>query len=124
MTICSWRPLALFTAVVVLLSACSFPSSTATARSTIQLDEVTEIVVFYEAGAPPVTSAGRPWGSQCVSERYRDRLRLGRWIRIPMRLVRIQPPVPARVAEVIAQQMSQCPYIKWAEADVVRFDVS
>jgi hypothetical protein len=124
MTHRTWKPLALFAAVVVLLSACTFPSSTATARSTVQLDEVTEIVVFYEKGAPPVTSSGRPWGSQCVSERYRDRLRLGRWIRLPMRLIRIRPPVPARVAEVIALQVSQCPYIEWAEADVVRFDVS
>lgn len=84
---------------------------------------MTQLIARYELGSPTVTSTGRPWGAQCVNRMYRDNLRLGRGIGAGMRTVRIVPAVTPTVARVIALQFQQCPYIEWAEADVIRFTV-
>lgn len=85
--------------------------------------EVTQIVVRYQQGAPPAASEGRPWGSQCVSPEHQALLQIGPSIGAQMKVVSIDPPLLPLTAELIALQMQQCPYVEWAEADVVRFDV-
>lgn len=90
----------------------------------MERSEVTEIIVRYEAGAPPTTRGGEPWGSQCVSDAYRADMKIGRDIGGRMRVLRIDPPVTPTVARVMALQMSQCPYVEWAEADVLQLTLS
>ena len=84
---------------------------------------MTEVIVRYQAGAPPSTDDGDPWGSQCLTIAYRHDLRRGRDIGGRMRVVHIEPAVSPVVARAIALQMSQCPYVEWAEADVLQLVV-
>jgi len=118
----------LVTGLVLLpmASGCA-PASSSTAAiaqgELIDRIEVSQIVVRYTPGAPPSTNDGSPWGSQCVSQNYAADLERGPSIGAQMKVVMIDPPVLTVVAELIALDMQQCPYIEWAEADVVRFDV-
>ncbi len=100
-------------------------SSTSTSERTVVIDriEVSQIVVRYQQGSPPATSDNRPWGSQCVDREYQDDLDRGPLIGTRMRVVVVDPPVVPVVATSIALEMEQCPYVEWAEPDVVRFDV-
>lgn len=100
-----------------LLAACSAQSTAATTRATTERLAVDHVIVRYEMGAPPSTDGGAPWGSQCVSSIYSDRLERGRWIGAGMRVIRVNPPLPPKVARAVALQIAQCPYIEWAEAD-------
>jgi hypothetical protein len=113
-------------ALVVVASGCS-PASSSTSTSVrgelIDRIEVSQIVVRYQQGSPPATSDNRPWGSQCVAREYRDNLERGPSIGTRMKVVTVDPPVLPIVAGSIAREMEQCPYIDWAEPDVVRFDV-
>lgn len=113
--------------VCVLISAACVPASSSTDVSVrgelIDRVEVTQFVVRYQPGAPPDTFDGRPWGIQCVSTEYQADLSPGPSIGAQMKVVSIDPPVLPIVAQLIALEMQQCPYIDWAEADVVRFDV-
>lgn len=117
-----WQGFALV-GVCVLISAACVPASSSTEASArdelIDTADVTQIVVRYEQGAPPTTSEGRPWGSQCVSTAHRQKLFVDRGIGARMRVVRIQPPTSAFLARAIAAQIGQCPLIEWAEADTV-----
>lgn len=112
--------------VAVLLSACN-PGISHAANTqldpSLQRTEVSEVVVRYTDEAPAMTRNGRPWGSQCVSRAFRDRLVLGRDIGGGMRVVRLDPPVSANVGTGIASQIERCPHIEWAEADRVQFSV-
>lgn len=113
--------------VLVLATAGCSPAASSTA-STAQAElidrlEVSQIIVRYGPGAPPSTSDGAPWGVQCVSQDYKANLTRGLSIGAQMKVVMINPPVLTVVAELIALEMQQCPYIEWAEADAVRFDV-
>lgn len=123
------QAIAVLASLVLLTTGCTSSSSGAAGAAELptskrlERSEVTQVIVRYEVGAPPATSAGRPWGAQCVARNYRDSLTNGRWIGARMRVVVIDPPVTATVARVIALQMQQCPYIEWAEADVIRFTV-
>ena len=110
----------LATASMMVLSGCGAASSSAVGSPRVERSEVTEIIVRYEVGAPPTTRSGEPWGSQCLSAAYRADMRIGRDIGGRMRVLRINPPVSPTVARVMALQMSQCPYVEWAEADVLR----
>lgn len=111
---------------MLVATACT-PASSSTDTSArgelIDRVEVTQIVVRYQQGAPPVTSEGNPWGAQCVSPEYQAMLEPGPSIGAQMKVVTIDPPLLPVVAELIALEMQQCPYVMWAEADVVRFDV-
>lgn len=108
----------------VLSSGCGTSPSSAAGGSDSERGAVTEIVVRYEVGAPPATVRGKPWGSQCVSTAYRAGLKIGREIGGRMRVVHIDPPVIPTIARVMALQMSQCPYVQWAEADVLELTLS
>jgi len=125
----AWRRLPILLSLVFLLTGCTSSSSEAagatppTDGKRLERSEVTQLIARYEVGAPPATSAGRPWGAQCVARSHRDTLANGRWIGARMRVIRIDPPVTPTVARVIALQMQQCPYIEWVEADVIRFTV-
>lgn len=112
--------------LLLLATGCSpASSSTSAVAGGVSLDrvEVSQIVVRYQQGAPPATSEGLPWGTQCVSTEYQADLSPGPSIGAQMKVVSIDPPVLPIVAQLIALEMQQCPYIVWAEADVVRFDV-
>jgi len=106
-----------------LLSACGSDSASASASASdpTDLPVVEEIIVRYERGGPLETSRGLPWGAQCVSDDYRKQLTRDRALGARMHVVRIEPGVTPRVATRIARQMQQCPYIEWAEADVIVF---
>ena len=111
---------------MLFVPACSPASSSVESRAqsaVIDRVEVAQIVVGYRQGAPPVTAEGRPWGSQCVSQEHDVNLRQGPAIGADMKVVLIDPPIPPLIAQLIALEMQQCPYVEWAEADVVRFDV-
>ena len=113
--------------VLLLMATGCAPASSSTASiaqgELIDRIEVSQIVVRYRPGAPPSTNDGAPWGSQCVSQNYEADLERGPSIGAQMKVVTIDPPVRPVVAELIALEMAQCPYIEWAEADAVRFDV-
>ena len=108
-------------AVLWAISACTTDSAGAKTVDSTQRTEVNEIIVRYEKGAPMQTLGGRPWGAQCVTGKYQERLIRDRGLGARMRVVRVEPRVRARVAEMIAMQIEQCPFIEWAEADVIRF---
>lgn len=108
---------------VVFLTGCETASSSAASGPRLEKSKVTDIIVRYQTGAPPSTDNGDPWGSQCVTIAYRYDLRRGRDIGGRMRVVHIEPAVSPVVARAIALQMSQCPYVEWAEADVLQLVV-
>ena len=111
-------------AITILLAAACSPETTAAATAAkTERHTVNHLVVRYELGAPPVTDGGDPWGSQCVSGVYADRVKRGRWIGAGMRVIRLDPPTSPTVARVIATQMALCPYIEWAEPDDTRLVV-
>lgn len=107
----------------VLLHGCATASSSVVGGPRMERTTVTEIIVRYEPEAPTSSESREPWGIQCVSSAYRHNLRRGRGIGGRMRVVRIEPPVSQTVAQVIALQMSKCPYVDWAEADTVQFTI-
>ena len=109
---------------VLLVIGCQTQSSKAVEAGALTRNEVTEIIVRYELSAPPTTTSGRPWGSQCVSRPYQRRLLAGREIGGGMQVVRVEPPVSANTARAIATQIERCPHIEWAEADLVQLSVS
>lgn len=110
-------------ALSVLLTGCETASSSAVGAPRLEKSKVTEIIVRYQTGAPPLTDDGDPWGSQCVTIAYRYDLRRGRDIGGRMRVVHIEPAVSPVVARAIALQMAQCPYVEWAEAHVLQLQV-
>lgn len=117
----------LFGVGLLLATAGCAPASSSTGAvaggAAIDRVEVSQIVVRYQPGAPPATSEGHPWGVQCVSPDNQARLSLGPSIGARLKVVTVDPPVPPVLAQLMALEMEQCPYIEWAEADVVRFDV-
>jgi hypothetical protein len=81
------------------------------------------LIVRYELGAPPSRVNGEPWGAQCVvAPRDRSQLERGRWIGVGMRIVRFRQPITAQRAQRIAREFATCPYIAWAEADLLEWD--
>lgn len=114
---------AVFAVASLFLTACSPDTIAAASIAKTERNSVDHIVVRYELGAPPLTDAGTPWGSQCVSRAYVDRVKRGRWIGAGMRVIRLDPPTTPTIARVIATQFTQCPYIEWAEADDTRLVV-
>jgi hypothetical protein len=112
---------------VALVVACWLAGcSTSTARE-VDTDEegiVSEIIVRYSPDAPGLNDEGQPWGSQCVSPSLRDQLHPDRDIGGRMKVIRIQPSASVLVAQDMARQIEQCPFIEWAEADTVRLDYS
>jgi len=104
-------------AVMVLCGHLTTPSAHASSHVTDRL------IVRYELGAPPARTNGDPWGAQCVvAPRDRSLLVRGRWIGVGMRIVRFRQPIPAQRAQRIAREFAACPYITWAEADVLSWD--
>lgn len=85
---------------------------------------VQQIIVRYEARSPVVTGTGDPWGAQCVDSEYHDRIHSGRWIGARMRVLDVHPSVSESVGQALADQLTQCPHIEWAEADTVRYSLS
>jgi len=106
------------------MTSCSSIPSGASAATAVAPERVEELIVRYKLGAPPRTDSGKPWGSQCVSPAFVDRLALGRSIGAGMKVVHLVPPTSPFVARAIASQFEQCPYIEWAEADEIRLTLS
>lgn len=120
----SLRPMFATLAVTSLIATACAPGTTAAATpAKTERHQVDHLVVRYELGAPPFTNGGDAWGSQCVSRVYADRLKRGRWIGAGMRVIRLDPPTTPTTARVIATQISQCPFIEWAEPDDTRLVV-
>ena len=123
------QTLSIVVALACLLTGCTPTSSQAAGPSPIvdgsllERSKVTQLIARYEVGAPATTTAGRPWGAQCVAGKERESLDLGRQLGARMRVVLIDPPVTTRIARVIALQMQTCPKIEWVEADVIRFTI-
>lgn len=117
---------------IMLVVASILASCSGTAAREVDADEqitvsdgvVDEIIVRYLPDAPGSNDDGQPWGSQCVSLPFRDRLYPDRDIGGRMKVLRIEPSASALVAQDMARQIEQCPFIEWAEADTVRLDYS
>jgi hypothetical protein len=108
--------------VAWLLAGCSGTAAREMDRD--ERENVTEIVVRYSPDAPSLNDEGRPWGSQCVVPPFRNQLYPDRDIGGRMKVIRLEPSASALVAQDIARQIEQCPFIEWAEADTVRLDYS
>jgi len=91
------------------------------AGATVRASQTDELLVRYDPGAPPVRWNGRPWGSQCVEGVMARQLRTGRWIGAGMRIIRFDRAVTVKAAQRVATQFQRCPYIAWAEPNIVRF---
>jgi hypothetical protein len=85
---------------------------------------ITQLIIRYDAGAPPVNAQGRPWGAQCVRKRDQVLLNRGRWNGAGMRLLVLKEPVNSARAHRIARELSLCPYVLWAEPNSVLLGLS
>ena len=99
------------------------PVSNAGQPSTNDRVRVSEIIVRYQAEAPATTKNGLPWGAQCVPRAHRTFLRVDRDIGARMRVLRVKPAISPNLAREIAQHLDDCPFVEWAEADIVTFTI-
>jgi len=107
---------------VALIALLGYPVSTS-ASAVTPLPAVSEIIVRYELGAPPVISDGRPWGSQCVRAKDRALIKRGPWIGAGMRRIELSRTISQRRANRISTAFASCPYVMWAEPNAVVFDL-
>jgi hypothetical protein len=109
-------PLATAVAALVIMTLCGHLAAP-TARASEHLTRVNELIVRYEIGVPAAALNGRPWGAQCVRLKDQKLLQRGRWIGAGMRRIDLNKPVSRIRADRIAREMSQCPYVLWAESN-------
>lgn len=115
---CAIPPRTIAVAALVIAMMCGHPAAWASPEVR-NVQPVSSIVVRYQIGAPPALADGRPWGAQCVNRADRPLVQRGRWIGVRMRLLKLVTAVDPVRAERIARGMASCPYVEWAEPELI-----